>query len=455
MSADQLDIYRRCTGLSAPPTASAIEAWLIVGRRGGKSFVLALIAVFLATFRDWQPHLALGERGTVMVLAADRRQARVIMRYIKGLLQNVPMLARLLERETGESVDLNNRITIEVHTASFRTVRGYTVIAALLDEIAFWRTEDSANPDSEILTAIRPAMSTVPGAMLLCASSPYARRGALYGAWREHHGKDSDVLVWQGDTRTMNPTVPQKVIDDAYLRDPASAAAEYGAEFRSDVEGFVSPEAVDACIVPGRYELPALRDVRYFGAVDAAGGSGADSMTMAVAHKDGERVVIDAVREHRPPFSPEAVVADFVVELGRYGIKSAVADRWGSEFVRERFERLGVHLEQSAKPKSELYGELLPVINSGKIELLDNTRLIAQLVGLERRTSRSGKDSIDHAPGSGPGSHDDLINSVAIAVSLVQRPQARPSIRFLGDPQPGYPRPSGLSTEHWIRGWNG
>ena len=98
-----------------------------------------------------------------MVIAADRKQARVIMRYVKGLLQSVPMLAQTIEGERQEAIDLSNRVTIEIHTASFRTVRGYTIVAALCDEIAFWRTEDSASPDTEIIAALRPAMATVPG----------------------------------------------------------------------------------------------------------------------------------------------------------------------------------------------------------------------------------------------------------------------------------------------------
>ena len=100
--------------------------------------MLALIAVFLACFHEWRRHLTPGERGTVMIVAADRKQARVILRYIRGLLTGVPMLARLIERETAESFDLNNSISIEVGTASFSTVRGYTIVAALLDELAFW-----------------------------------------------------------------------------------------------------------------------------------------------------------------------------------------------------------------------------------------------------------------------------------------------------------------------------
>jgi hypothetical protein len=119
---------------------------------------------------------------------------------------------------------------IEIHSASFRATRGYTVIAALCDELAYWRSEDSTNPDVEILNAIRPAMATMPGSLLLCISSPYARRGALWQAYREHHGVDGDpVLTWQADTRSMNPSVAATVIDAAYRDDPVAASAEYGA----------------------------------------------------------------------------------------------------------------------------------------------------------------------------------------------------------------------------------
>jgi phage terminase large subunit-like protein len=113
-----------------------------------------------------------GERGTVLVIAASQKQARVIFRYIRGLLTGVPLLARMIERETADTFDLDNGVSIEVGAASYRTVRGYTVVAALLDEIAFWPTDDAAEPDYEILAALRPGMATLPNAMLLCASSP-------------------------------------------------------------------------------------------------------------------------------------------------------------------------------------------------------------------------------------------------------------------------------------------
>ena len=74
----------------------------------------------------------------------------------------------------------------------------------------------------------------------------------------------------------------------------------------------------------------------------------------------------------------------------------------------------GIRCEQSAEPKSSLYTNLLPFLNSNRIELLDHPRLVAQLCGLERRTARGGRDSIDHAPGG----HDDLANAVAGAAAL-------------------------------------
>jgi hypothetical protein len=411
MTPQELEIYQRCTGRTSPPTEPAQEAWLICGRRAGKSMILAICAVFIACFRDWTPHLAPGERATVMVIASDRRQARAILRYIRGLLTEVPMLAKLIETQTKDGFDLSGSITIEVHTASLNSVRGYTIVAALCDEIAFWPTDDAAQPDYEILTAIKPGMATVPGAILLCASSPYARRGSLFDAYRKHFGKENDpILVWKASTRTMNPMVPQSFIDGQMERDPASAAAEYGAEFRTDIAALFPADAVRACVSAGIRERAPQPGVTYHACCDPSGGS-ADSMTLAIGHKDlrTQKVVIDAVREVRPQFSPEEAVAQFVRLLKEYRINKIVGDRYGGEWPGERFAKLGIRYETLTKSKSDLYLDLVAFINSSRIELLDDTKLVNQLCALERRTARGGRDSIDHRPGY----HDDIANAVA------------------------------------------
>jgi Terminase large subunit, T4likevirus-type, N-terminal len=405
-------VYRQCTGRPSDPGTDAFsEAWLICGRRAGKSFVLALIAVYLACFRSYREFLGPGEVATIAVIAADRRQARVIMRYTRGLLA-IPLLAKLVEREATESIDLRGNVTIEVGTASHKTTRGYSFAAVLADELAFWPSEDSATPDYEILDAVRPGMGTIPGSILLCASSPYARRGALFDAHRRYHGKDgSPVLVWQAATRTMNATFPQRIIDAASERDPAVAGAEYLAQFRTDVEAFVRREAVESCVALGILERPAVTEFTYFGFVDPSGGS-ADSMTMAVAHREGEMVHLDAIREVKPPFSPQGVVAEFSTLFKSYRIGTIRGDRYGGEWPREAFKRHGIDYLCSDKTKSELFVDTLPLINSRRVNLLDNNRMIGQFVGLERKTGRSGRDSIDHSPAS----HDDLCNAVAGAI---------------------------------------
>ena len=160
LSDDQADTFRACTARSALPEDPFAEAWLVCGRRSGKSFIMALIAVFLACFRDYRPYLGPGEKATIMVIAADRRQARVVLRYVRGLLA-APVLQKLVVNDTAESIELAGNTIIEVGTAS-HSIRGYTIAAALCDEIAFWPKEDSAAPDMEILAALRPAMATIP-----------------------------------------------------------------------------------------------------------------------------------------------------------------------------------------------------------------------------------------------------------------------------------------------------
>jgi hypothetical protein len=192
MTAAEVETFTRFTDRVVPSTSPAREAWLVVGRRGGKSRVAALIAVFVACFRSYAHVLAPGERGVVMVLAADREQARVVFGYVEALLDGVPMLSALISHRTKEEIHLRNRITLRVQTASYRAVRGYTVVGAILDEVAFWHSEDSANPDVEIVNAIRPAMATVPNPLLLGISSPYARKGLLWDMVRRHYGQDGE-----------------------------------------------------------------------------------------------------------------------------------------------------------------------------------------------------------------------------------------------------------------------
>jgi hypothetical protein len=415
----ELPLFRELTGRDEPPTEQASEAWFIIGRRGAKTVKAASLGVYLATIGaelfGYRDCLTRGERGVVQILAVDRAQARVCLHYIKAFFEQ-PMLARLVERETQDGIDLNNSLAIEVATNDKRRVRGRTVVAAIFDEVAHWKSETSDSPDEEVYRAVKPSGATVPNMLIVGISSPYARKGLLYRKHSEHYGKPGSVLVVKAPTQVMNPAVDPAVIADAYASDPLSAAAEYGAEFRTDVEAFISREAVEACVESGVRERPPVRRYLYNAFVDPSGGT-ADSMTLAISHREGKTAILDAVREVKPPFNPEAIVAEFAELMKRYRVATVRGDRYGAEWVASQFRKAGIHYEPSEKTKSDLYRDLLPAINSRGVDLLDNERLLLQLICLERRTGRGGKDIIDHPRGL----HDDLANAVAGA--LVHAPE--------------------------------
>ena len=163
----------------------------------------------------------------------------------------------------------------------------------------------------------------------------------------------------------------------ASWRGTARARSGYLAEFRSDIEGFVSLEVVEACIGP-YYELAPATATTYYAFTDPSGGA-RDLFALAIAHRDGDGVVVDSLRETRPPFLPEAVIADYAALLKSYRCSKIVGDRYGGEFPREQFQKRGVRYEVATKTKSELYVDFLPLLNSGSVTLPRSDRLICQL----------------------------------------------------------------------------
>jgi hypothetical protein len=230
-----------------------------------------------------------------------------------------------------------------------------------------------------------------------------------------------------GDRRERHAA--SRVIDEAYEADPASAAAEYNAEFRTDIQSYIAIEAVLACVSTGCFERPPVPDEYFSAFIDPSGGSGADAMTLAVGHRRDDTVVIDALRSRAPPFSPDDVCAEFAALLRSYRITTVHGDRYAGEWPRERLRAHDIGYEPAEKPKSDLYRDLLPLINARRIELIDDKKLVAQLVGLERRTSRAGKDSIDH----GPSGHDDSANAIAGVASLLAVGSSYNDVAWVGE----------------------
>jgi hypothetical protein len=419
LESDELEPFKALTNRQRAPSEPVREFWAAVGRRGGKSRAAAVLAAWLAACKDYRHILAPGERGQLAVLAQTRDQASNSFNFICGVFAASKALRGLVESRGADTLSLASGIDIVVKPASYRSVRGPTSIGCICDEIGYWRDPDtSANPDQEILRALRPSLLTT-GGPLIAISSPYSRKGQLWENYHRHYGQDgSRVLVAQAPSWVMHPALDRAWIDEQFEADPVAADAEFGGNFRNDIDAFIRREIVEAVVVPGRFELGPITQGQdcnsYYGFVDPSGG-GADSFTLGIAHLEGNMAILDLVREAKPPFSPSDIVGEFAETLRQYGLHRVTGDRYSGEFVRELFSERGVSYEVSEKSKSEIYVDLLPLMNSRRIELIDHPKLTGQLCALERRTVRgSGRDVIDHPPGA--GSHDDLINAAAGAL---------------------------------------
>lgn len=419
MDASELELFRTHTGREQPPAQPVSEAWMVIGRGGGKTRNSALNAVYRAITHD-RSSVAPGEDTVVPLLASDRRQARAALSYV-GAFNALGEVLPYVFGEAKEVIAYKSGLTLEVATASKSATRGFASPSACADEIAWWQSpEDGANPDHEVLTALRGSLGRVHDSLLVVLSNPAAPKGELHAAVQDFYGVDDpDVLIWNAATLAMNPTYSRKAIERAFKRDPAVALSEFGQDghvaFRQAKQAMFDADAVAQCIVTERRELPPAPDVTFIAFCDASQGQrSGDPMTLAIAHLDGSRAVLDVLREVQPPFDPAHVVRDFADLCAAYRVHAITGDRVSIGFVLHEFEAAGIRFTPATLSKSDLFAELLPLINTGRVELLDHPTLRAQLVSLERRAMRGGKDSIDHPRGM----HDDVANAAAGALVL-------------------------------------
>ena len=424
------DLVRRVTGRSVLPSRPVAELWAIKGRGGGGSRFGARLACYFACGRTYR--LVPGERIYIGVFAPDRRQAALTFRYIEGLIDSVPALAALVISRTRESIELSTGVVIEVITAGTAQPRGRAYALVIVEEAAFLPTDESADPDRELLRAVRPALARVPGSLLALISSPYAARGELHRAYVERYGRDDDdTLVVMADTATLNPSFSQREIDRAFRDDPVAARSEYGRdgviEFRSDVASFVAEEAIAAVVPTGVRELPPDPTRTACGHFDAATGSGSDAAALGIAFV-GTPTELAVARRWVPPFSPASVAAEAAALFTKYGIREITIDRFAPGLVADLFRAHGIACPTSDSDTSATFAELLTLVNSQTCRLLDNKDLLRELRGLERRVMTGGRDRIGHRLRG----HDDVAAACASSLVMAASQAAWPELRVWG-----------------------
>ena len=424
LNPEERDIYQRATGRSEDVHAEQNETTFIGGRRGRKTKTGARVGIYEA-FRDHR--LSPGDRGYVMLIAPTKRQARIAMRYILADLQSSPLLRRHVAAVRRDEIELSNRVTIACYPCSHIAVRGDSVICCICDELAFWRHEETAaNPEEEVLAALRPAMATFPTAKLLKISTPYRKEGTL---WREFQQRaELDHLVWQLPSWETNPNLKPDFLEQERRRNEEQFRREYGAEFTDQIAAWVLPEVLDPCIVRGRTELPRVENATYVVAIDPAFRH--SDFALAVLHRTGDgSVIVDRVAHwtgtKKAPLGFEWVCQKIARIIKPYGIRDVLGDQYCAPVIKQYFDELGMRYHEytfGTHSRAELFGNLRHLLVGRKIELLDDPTLLRQLRALEERAERNG--NIDIRPSH--SQKDDVAVAVALAAAeLGKRPRHR------------------------------
>jgi hypothetical protein len=409
---DDPKAFAEVSGGRALPASPMRELWCILGRSSGKSRIAGALAVYSALF---VPHkLAPGEVGYVLTLSVTKDQARLVFGYAKGFLESSPALAKEIASTSTTEIRLRNGVIISTHAASFRSIRGRTMLAVIFDEVALWRQEESAASDLECYRAVTPALARTRGP-LIGISTPYMKSGLLFDKHRKYFATDDpNVLVVQAATPLFNPTIDQDAIAAALIDDPESARAEWNAEWRADISAFLDDILIERAVDPHRpLELPPRTDIKYRAFADPGGGQH-DHFTIAIAHTEDTRTIIDLVRGAAAPYDPHEVVREFADLIRQYGIREITSDFYSAQWAETTWTASGIKFIRSKLNRSELYIEALPLFTRGAISIPDHARLRKELRLLERRTSRLGKDAVDH-PKRGS---DDYANAMAGAARL-------------------------------------
>jgi hypothetical protein len=416
LTSEQMTLWTQCTGRQSYPGKPFSEGTIVCGARAGKDSRIAVPTLL------WEAVLgghkaAKGERLVFPLIAQDARATRVAYGYARDYLTHSPVLRSCVKDIKASEIELTNGSSIICFSCTQASLRGYSIPAACLDEVAQWKVEGYVDTDLEIQTAVRRGMIGFANTRLLKVSTPFHRSGIMHSDFDRYWGQEDahDVLVWKASSMLMHPGLSEQRLERERRLDPTRFAREYEAEWISDLSAAFDPEAIDACVVPGRKELPPMKDTDHFAFVDPSAGA-RDLYTCCICVQSGEKVLQVALRYFKPPFSPADVTQQIVSLLKSYGIRKVTGDRYAGQFCQELYTRNGIDYEVSELDRSSLFLECIPLINAGRVELLDHPETIRELKMIERRVGPSGKQTLTHPSRS--FCFDDRANALAGAAYL-------------------------------------
>jgi hypothetical protein len=424
-----------------------------VGRQAGKSTIVAAIATYESVFAA--PDLG---GSWVLCVAQDfRGSVRGLFTKIAAPFETVGALKALVVKPTADTLALTTGVSIGAYPARPAAIRGPSSRMTLLDEAAWLRSSEGVSQDTEMLRAIEPGLAMGGGLVdgrrrpgrLVLLSSPAGEAGMFFDLFSRHWGRDdSPVLVVQASAMEMNLLLPPDYMARMKEDDPEGYAAEALGQFRGGQSALLDPVAVRASVQKGRTDYPPCDGTAYVLHIDASSGRN-DHYTAAVGHRDGDEIVIDAVRRWKagPGFSTRKNAEEIAALARDYGIREVTGDGYALGFVTDDFKAEGIEFRQIEKPgtkpdttvavnTSELMLDLVHPTHSGLVRLPDNQDLVAELIALERR--RSTVVGVHDRVVVPPSRHKDMATAIA---GVVYRLRVAPAKRRMLENY-GYAGPS-------------
>jgi hypothetical protein len=406
------------------------EAWLVGGRRIGKTDVFAgTIVAYEAVCGGHEGFVRSGQPAMIAVISQDLRMARYSLHFVKAAIESSPIGAGLVKNVTADTIELHNGVIVTCVPPTLKAIRGYAVPVAVLDEVGVWYQEsDSANPDYEIYRALKPAQLQFPKRKIVGISSPWNKSGLLYRFFSagtegaklpSGQAEYSGVLVIHSTTAGMaNPIVKREDLLQDFYRDEANFARENLAEFQDSISGFLPTRLVEAATDWGIATRPPQEGLTYVAAMDPAFKR--DSFAFTIVHNQEGTIFHDLsirwVGTVSKPLNPAVMMDEIIPILKAYGLQLLYTDQYQLESLQQLFLEKGFTLigqPYTGQNKSAKYGNLQQLFYQGKIRLCDNSELLRELKSLERKLTPQNIVQIE----SPAGQFDDMASTLTLAVS--------------------------------------
>lgn len=408
--------------------------WLLLaGRRSGKSMIAKIICAYEA-IQDYSEYLRPGEFRYILLVSNREENCKPIIRDLSG------MIGRRLKNEfiaTSDSqIILRNNTIILALPASARAARSWAASTLVMDEAAFFIDGQGNSSAEAVFQALSPTVAQFGDkGKIILTTSVNSRSGLVYDLFsKAEAGEVDDWHVTRVDTRSMNPKISEKVIQNALKRDSESAQAEYFSEFREPIEAFLPSEAIYRAVDQTLTDAtPAKPGVIYMAAIDPA--TMGDRYGFIVAHIVEGIVMVDYVSLMKPPVDLQT--AELLIhQLAEHYRPVAIRCDTASTALRLKSEIPALEYTPFSRPfKLKIYGSLKELLNAGRLVLPNHKPLIEELQALQ---IRNGVDI--SAPHAGPVKHDDLADCLALVVEALVS-QSYQAVTILPDP---YEDPEGF-----------